>query len=163
MMRRTMIAAACSAFALTACGSVSDSIDFHAPATYVSKAAIGPFMEVWMTPDSRSALIVMQFPGEVDLNKAMDSADVKNARNVKRQQITICGNQPAMLAQMTGTVGSTVKIGIGEGATKTDNSNIELVVTRAAGHSYFGMYAWPINSPPDAASEAAVRGLCPKK
>lgn len=163
MMRWRIVAAAFSAVALTACGSVSDSVNFQAPPNYVSKAAIGPFMEVWMTPDSRSALIVMQFPGEVDLNKAMDSADVKNARNVKRQQITICGNQPAMLAQMTGTVGSTVKIGIGEGATKTDNSNIELIVTKAAGHSYFGMYAWPINARPDPASEAAVRGLCAKK
>ncbi|MDP9110061.1 MAG: hypothetical protein M3M96_00295 [Candidatus Eremiobacteraeota bacterium] len=163
MMRRTMIAAAFSAMALAACGSVSDSVTFHAPPGFVSKAALGPFMEVWESVDNRSALMVMQIPGEVDINKAMSSANVKSAKVVKKQQITICGSQPAVFAELTGTTGSNIKIGIGDGSTKTENSNIDFIVTHANGSSYFGMYAWPIHDAPDPAAQSAIRALCAKK
>lgn len=164
MKRRVAIAAMFTATAFSACGSVSDSIDFRPPAGYESKASLGPFMELWESPDKRSAIMLMQVPTEVDIDKALNSANVKNSKITARKRITICGHQPAMLLGMTGTTtGSNVKIGIGEGSSKTENSDIDFVMTHLDGKSYFSMYARPIHTVADPSAENAIRGLCAKK
>ncbi|MEO9170109.1 MAG: hypothetical protein ABI282_09920 [Candidatus Baltobacteraceae bacterium] len=162
MMRRTRCAGVLAALTLAACGSVSDSVDFHAPAGYVSKASLGSFMQVWQSSDGKSALMVMQLPGEVNFERAMNSADIKNATVKKREQITICGNQPALFAEVTGT-SANVKLSGDEVTAKRERSNIDFLVTHGHGNSYFAMYAWPLKDAPNPAAQSAIRDLCAKK
>ncbi|MDQ2866337.1 MAG: hypothetical protein M3R51_08935 [Candidatus Eremiobacteraeota bacterium] len=163
MMRLRVSAVILCATAFAACGSVSDSVDFHAPPNFVSKASLGPLMQIWQSNDSRSVLIVMKIPGEIDIDKAMNSADIKSAKPISRKNITICNGQRAVLSEMVGTTGGNVKLGIGAGESSSENSKIDFMLTHAGGDSYMAMYAWPIHNPPDRAAQAALRGLCAKK
>lgn len=162
MIRRTVVGIALCAMALSACGDVSDSVDFTAPPGFVSKVAIGPFMQLWLTPDKKSVLMVSQVPGEVDISKAMNGADVKDAKIRKKEDITICGNQPAIFAELTGT-SRRVTIGSDSGVSKGDNVNVDFVITKASGKSFFAVYVWPLHDAPDAAAQSAIRHLCAKK
>lgn len=162
MIRRTSISAALAAVVLAACGSVTDSVQFNVPSQYHSKASFGPFMQLWQTPDEKSVMMLMVIPGEMDMNKALNDAQIKDAKFKKKERITICGNQPGDLAQIVGTTGTTVKIGVGTGETTKSDSNIELLSTVANGKTYFALYAWPLNAKADPQAEAALRGVCPK-
>jgi hypothetical protein len=162
MIRRTSFAAALSAVVLAACGSVTDTVAFNVPPQYHSKASFGPFMQLWQTPDEKSVMMLMAIPGEMDMNKALANAQIKDAKFKKKERITICGNQPADLAQIVGTTGTTVKVGFGAGETTKSNSNIEMLSTVANGKTYFAMYAWPLKATADPQAEAALRGICSK-
>ncbi len=162
MIRPLPLAAAVLAVALAACGSVTDSVKFNVPPRYESRASLGPFMQIWETPDKKSMMMLMAFPGQADVNKAMSDAKIDNSKVKKHERITICGNQQADFVQAEGATGTNVKLGMGAGETTKSNSNIDMLVTRANGKTYFAMYAWPLRDAADPQAEAAVRGVCSK-
>ncbi len=162
MIRRLPLGAAVLAIAVAACGSVTDSVKFNVPPQYESKASFGPFMQIWETPDKKSTMMLMAFPGKADVNKALTDAKVTDAKVKKHERITICGNQPADFVQAEGTTGTSVSIGMGAGQSMKNNSNVDVLVTVANGKTYIALYAWPLNASADPQAEAAVRGVCSK-
>jgi hypothetical protein len=161
-MRSRFLAAATAATLLAACGSVTDSVGFHVPSHYETRVSFGPFMQIWSTPDERSTLMLMQFPTNVDINKALNSAEIKDAKIEKREKITICGNQAADFAHIVGTTSTDIKIGVNAGKSTTRASNIDFLATAVNGKTYFALYVWPLKDAPNPESEAALRGVCAK-
>ena len=162
MIRRTSLAAALSAVVLVACGTVTDSVKFSVPPKFESKASLGPFMQVWQTPDQKSVMMLMAFPGELDMNKALEKAKVTDVKFRKRERITICGNQAADYAETVGTTSTDVKLGVGVASGTHSDSNIDMLATVANGKTYFALYTYPLHNTADAAAVAALRGVCAK-
>ncbi len=163
MMHRKLAAAILGAASLAGCGSVTDSVDFHVPPSYVSRASLGPFMQVWESPDKKSVMMLMQIPASVDLNKAMQNMDIKDATIKKREQLTICGNQPAIFGEVVGATGSRINVGIGNNRARSENSNVDFMITRVNGKSYVASYVWPLHGAPDPTAQASLHGICAKK
>ena len=162
MIRRTSFAVVLSAAVLAACGSVTDSVKFNVPSNYQSEASIGSFMQVWKTPDEKSVMMLMAFPGELDLNKAMQNAKITDVKFRKREHITICGNQSADYAETTGVTSASVKIGVGTASGTNTDSNVDMLATVANGKTYLAMYTYPLHSAADNSAVAALHGLCAK-
>lgn len=162
MKIRTIAVTGAVLLGLAACGSATDSITFKAPANYAPKASLGPFMQVWSTADKHSALVLMQLPAQVSLDDMLTKANLKDAHvNVKRM-ITICGNQQAVYAEMTGTVGGTVNVGVADGKTATNPGDVDFLGTNVNGHTYMAMYVRERSAPADPAAVAAIHDVCPK-
>ena len=162
MMRRTMIVAALAAAVLAACGNVTDSVQFNVPPEYHSKANIGPFAQVWESPDRKSVMLLAAIPAPIDIDKALKNADVSNTKPHENERITICGNQPANYVEETGTTGTDIKVGINEGQSTKTNSNIHMLTTTANGKTYIALYAYPLHAKPDPQADSALRGVCAK-
>ena len=162
MMRLTSLAVVAAAALLAACGSVTDSVKFDVPPQYTSAASLGPFMQVWESRDKTSMMMLMAIPSEIDLDKAMNSAQIKDAKIKKRERITICNGQKADYAELAGTTSTDIQLGLGAKKTTTRVSNIDFLATVANGKTYVAMYAWPLKDAPNPQSEAALRGLCAK-
>ncbi len=162
MIRRTSFAAVFSVAVLAACGSVTDSVKFDAPPKFQSKASIAGFMQVWQTPDEKSTLMLMGFPGELNLDKALQNAKVTDVKFRKKERIDICGKQPADYAEMTGTTSTNVKIGVGVASGTHTESNIDMLATVANGKTYLAMYTYPLNAAPDSSAVSALHNVCAK-
>lgn len=140
---------------VTGCGSATDAVTFQAPPSFHSKAALGPFMQVWAAAP-HNAIILISMPTEIDLNKTISQADLNDARLQKKERIKICnGTQDALFVIM-------------QGESKVDNdststpSEIQFLATDVQGKTYMAMYARPLHSPADPAAESAIRNVCPK-
>lgn len=77
--------------------------------------------------------------------------DVKDTRIERRRTIRICGTQPAEYLEARGT------------SSRGEEAHVEMVVTNVGGSTYFAMYARPVDLPPNAMAEAALRELCAKR
>lgn len=138
------------------CGSASDAVTFQAPPSYQAKASVGPFMQIW-SPERHVALVLIALPVQVDLNKAMTQADLKDAHVQKKEKIKICnGTQDAIFTMLEGNA----KTDANEPA--SEPSEIQFLATDVRGKTYMAMYARPLRSTADPAAEAAIRNVCPK-
>ena len=139
---------------LAACGSATDSLTFQAPPSYHEKGSVGPFMKIWEGAP-HNAIIVMSLPVQIDLDKAMSQAQLKNAEVEKRENLTICNGQRAVYALMRGEANTGDQ-------SSSEPAEIQFVATDVNGKTVMAMYARPLKSPADAEASAAIKNLCPK-
>lgn len=150
-----VVFAALAAAALTACGGhANDAVTFTAPAGYVSQASVGPFVQIWAGPNRQVMMLTAMPYANGDLNSSFDKYHKGSLNLESRQSITICNNQPAMLALGTGKPGAPMD--------GPPNSKFELLATVAGGKTYLAMYSRPSNAPADPAAEKAIKNVCPK-
>ena len=134
------------AFVLSACGNPADHVSFKPPAGFASPKNILGMAQIWTSADGREALMLMKMPVKTDPAQAVSSAGVKNATVTSRQQIRICGNQPAQHIVMIGT--------------GKDRPVMDAVISTNAAGSYLAMYSRPLGTPANRAAENAIRALC---
>ena len=154
-MKTRIVALAGAVAALTGCGSATDAVTFTAPPSFHEKASVGPFMQVWESAP-HTALVLMSLPVAMNLDKAMDQADLKDATVRKRERTTICGNQQAVFIDAQGQMNAGNESGTGR------PSEIEFIATNVKGKTYLAFYGRPLHSPADPAAQAAIRNVCPK-
>lgn len=153
------VLATASLTALAACGSATDSITFTAPDGFVSKASLGPFMQIWTgTKDEHQVLMLLALPVKTDLNKAISQAQIKGGSMEEGKPITICGNQVAFYAEGTGEAST----GDSSSTKNQKPSKIEILATEVKGKTYVAMYARPLTAPADPAADKAIHNVCPK-
>ncbi len=155
MVRRAWIRAlgfACFASLLAACSSPAASLQFQAPNGWKASPSLGGFAQVWQAPDESQMLMLMKFPVTMNTQQAMKSANMNDAQVQKREQITICGGQPATMIYAKGTSPKT-----------NTHGDMEMVMTSVGGSSYFAIYARPDGAAANAQAESAIHQLCPKK
>ena len=132
--------------ALPACGSPADHLSFKAPAQYGQPHNVFGMAQIWSTPD-RQALMLMKLPVKADPKQALSNAGFKDMEIRKRESIKICGSQAATHLEL-----------IGE---RKERTHMDMVMSTAGDTSYMAMYARPEGMRADAASENAIRSLCP--
>lgn len=137
---------ACLVLTLAACGNPGDHLSFKAPSNYQAPKNVFGMAQIWSTPDNKQALMLMKLPVKMDPKQAINSAGVKNATVKSRQAIKICGNQPATHVVMQ--------------STGKEHSTMDMVLTSSGSASYMAMYSHAEGTPPDRASEDAIRSLC---
>ena len=147
--RLMLVAGAFGALLLSACGSPADKLTFKAPPGWGEPKNIFGMAQIWTSSDGNSALMLFKFPVQVDQNTAMQKSGFKDATVKKKEQIRVCGNQPATHIAMTGT-----------GSRRQD---VDMVMTNTLGSTYMTMYARPVGAKPDAAAESAIRSACAAK
>jgi len=141
---------------LAACGTASDAITFKAPAGYAQAASIGPFMQIWNTPDKQNVMMLIALPAKIDLDKSTSQSDLQDADVKVKKHVKICGNQEAVYADIVGEAKNT---GTGQAPRKM---HIEFVATNVSDKTYMAMYMRPLNAPVNPAADAAIRDICPK-
>jgi hypothetical protein len=105
-------------------------------------------------------VILVQLPAQVDLDRMLAESTVKDAAARVKRKIRICGNQPAVFAQMTGATGGTVNLGIGSApGSKEARSDVHFLGTNVGGKTYLAMYVRPIGAAVDPAAESAIRDV----
>jgi hypothetical protein len=147
------------AFALAGCGfrsSPADALTFQAPSGWQSSPGIMGFMQFWRPPaDDQQILMLFKSPKPLSTNDVLSNTGVnstlKGATVEQRQDITICGRQPA-----------TYYVARGTSSRGGAEDRVEMVVTNVAGASYFAMYVRPVTTPPNQMAQAALRELCAK-
>jgi hypothetical protein len=114
------------------------------------------FMQFWR-PASNSEEVLMLFrsPKQLTTADVFDNAKLKDTKVERKEQIHICGNQPAMYFK-------------GEAESSTDSGpskphNVEMTMTNAGGATYFALYVYPLKSEANADAETALHQLCVKK
>ena len=158
-LRAIWISGALSVLALTGCGltaSPADGLTFTAPAGWQSSPGILGFMQFWH-PASNDDEVLMLFksPKPISTNEIFQKANISDMRVSHEQKITICGAQPALYLE-------------GEATSSSVNNNpskphdMQMVMTNAAGSTYFAMYVYPVSVRPNAEAVASLRQLCAK-
>lgn len=152
--RFTIATALLALLALTGCGltsSPADNLTFKAPAGWRGSPGMMGFMQFWTSPSSRNeVLMLFKSPKPLAVNEVFNSADLKDADVEAQKAITICGKQPAQYFKARGSLKG------------NSNSNVEMVMTNAAGTTYMAMYVYPNGVQTNADAEAALRELCTK-
>ena len=143
---------------LAGCGSASDSISFKAPANYAVAASVGPFMQMWKGPQ-HSALMLMALPTKIDLENAVNSADIKGAKIEKESTIAICGNQPAIYVSL---IGEREAFGSAAPGGEAEKRQIDFLATNVNDKTYMAMYIRPVGTPADSGAEGAIHNICSK-
>jgi len=142
---------------LAGCGltsSPADGITFTAPPGWQGSPGIMGFMQFWKPPGSSDqVLMLFRSPKQVDPNDVFTNAKLKDTRIERKEEIEICGHQPAIYFAGEGSSSS------GGGSRESD---LQMVMSNANGASYFAMYVYPIGDKPDALAVAALRELCAK-
>ena len=142
---------------LSGCGltsSPADNLTFHAPAGWQGSPGIMGFMQFWKAPgNDAEVLMLFKSPKPMDQREVFNNAKLNETDVEQQQAIKICGSQPAEYIKARGESNS--------GAKKTE-SEIEMVMTNAAGNTYFAMYVYPVGVRPNAEASASLRVLCPK-
>jgi hypothetical protein len=157
-MTRSRFSAACvlllSILTAGGCGftsSPADNLTFKAPAGWPSSPGIMGFMQFWKAPNgNKEVLMLFKSPKPLQAHDVFNSANLKDAKVETQKPITICGSQPAEFFQAQGT------------SSQGGNSNIEMVMTNAAGSTYLAMYIYPVGGSPNGDAAAALRELCSK-
>jgi hypothetical protein len=144
--------------ALAGCGSATDAVTFKPPPGFTPSVSVGPFMQAWSGPN-KSMMMLMAMPTKMDLQKTISSSTVSNARIQKQSTIDICGNQPALYAQMIGNRQGSESPAAGA---KDQKEQIEFLATNANGKTYMAMYLRPLGTPLDSKAEAALHNVCPR-
>jgi hypothetical protein len=155
-MRRFGLAACALAFALTACGGLTKSpaegLTFKAPAAWTSSPGIMGMMQFWTTDDKKQMLMLFKVPADFKTDQAFSSADIKDAHIETQRPIKICGNVDA---EYTKAIATSSRTG--------DDSNLEMVTSKADTGEYMALYIYPIGMKPDDTAGAAIYQLCPAK
>jgi hypothetical protein len=154
MLRRTAELAMLAS--LAACGTASDAVTFHAPPGYTQTASVGPFVQVWKTTDNANILTLLALPAKIDLDKALSQSDIHDAEVKAKKNITICGGQEAIYADIVGTMHRG-----GEDA-PAEKGHIEFLATNVGGKTYMAVYVRPLSAPVDPVADAAIHAICPK-
>lgn len=159
MSRFLSITVACTALlAVTGCGftsSPADNITFKPPAGWQGSPGIMGFMQLWKAPGRNDeVLMLIRSPRQIQINDVMNSANVKDAKIEALQHVTICGSQAAEFVKAQGTPQSVTS--------KGQNSNVEMMMSNAAGATYMAMYVYPIGGLPNSQATASLRELCAK-
>ncbi len=155
-----MIVRRTSSFALLAalagCGTASDAVTFHAPPGYTQAASVGPFVQVWKTADTASILTLVALPTKIDLDKSVNQSDIQDADVKVKKDITICGNQQAVYADIIGTMRRAGS------ESKPEKGRIEFLATNVQDKTYMAVYVRPLTAPADPAADEAIHNICPK-
>ncbi|HEY5258853.1 MAG TPA: hypothetical protein VIJ12_10810 [Candidatus Baltobacteraceae bacterium] len=166
---RSLRAAACGLAlvgVLGGCGSATSGMGFTVPSGYQSKFNLFG-QEAWVRGNSSKPELIMlisvpnktfntvNFEQNFNINS---SGAMKNTKFTQRKDIVICNGQKAVLLKGTGTsTKSDAK------AVKTTTAeDMDMLVTGWGKTTYVAMYVRPHTGAPDAASEAALKTLCPK-
>jgi hypothetical protein len=143
-----------SLLAAGGCGftsSPADNLTFKAPAGWQGSPGIMGFMQFWKAPNgNKEVLMLFKSPKPLDTHEVFNNANMRDAKVETQKPITICGNQPAEFFKAQGT------------SSQGGNSNIEMVMTNAAGSTYLAMYIYPAAATPNGEAGAALRELCSK-
>jgi hypothetical protein len=140
--------------ALSGCGfnsSPADNLTFKPPAGWQGSPGIMGFMQFWKAPNgNKEVLMLFKSPKPLQVRDVFNSANMRDARVETKKPMTICGSQSAEFIKAQGTSSS------------NDDSNIEMVMTNAAGTTYLSMYIYPVRAAPNSEASAAMLELCPK-
>lgn len=157
MMRsRFFAASALLALVLAASGcgftsSPADNLTFTAPAGWQSSPGIMGFMQFWKAPNgNKEMLMLFKSPKPLQVRDVFNNANMREAKVQAQKPITICGSQPAEYYKAQGT------------SSQGNDSNVEMVMTDAAGTTYLAMYIYPVGAAPNAQAATALRALCSK-
>jgi hypothetical protein len=145
---------------LAACGSATDATTFAAPPGYTTAVSVGPFAQVWRGANTRSAIILMALPGEIDYKDITSESNVKDAEIIKQQPVKICGNQDAHYYSMIGDVEVESRESPPPGEAR--KQQIDVIATHLNGKTYLAMYTRPEGTTEDTAAEGAIHEICPK-
>lgn len=151
---------ALGAVLLSACGltsSPADGLTFTAPSGWQSSPGIMGFMQFWnhrLDPHSEEVLMLFRSPRQIDRDQVFETGRLKDTKIDRERQITICGNQPATIFAGTATSSA--------GNEPDRPHKLDMIMTNANGTTYFAMYVYPLNHPPNAQAESALRELCVK-
>ncbi|MBV8148409.1 MAG: hypothetical protein JO092_04895 [Candidatus Eremiobacteraeota bacterium] len=156
-MKRFIAPVVCATI-LGGCGltsSPAEGLAFRPPAGWQGSPGIMGFMQFWKPPtNSDEVLMLFRSPKQIDPNQVLASARLRNTRIERRQEIKVCGNQPAIFFEGAGTSSS--------GNNASTQAVMQMVMTNANGATYFAMYAYPVGTRPNSEALAALRELCPK-
>jgi hypothetical protein len=159
-MHRWLMGAA-AIVALAACGSATDATTFQAPPGYTSAVSVGPFVQVWRGASTRSAIVLMALPTEIDYKDVTSESNVKDAEILKQGPVKICGNQDAHYYSMVGDVDVENRTSPPPDET-SERQQIDVIATHLNGKTYLAMYTRPKGSTEDSAAEAAIKNICPR-
>ncbi len=153
-MKRSLAAVFSACLALTGCGSVTQGINFKAPAGWTATPSILGRMQVWMkkAADNKQDEMVFLIRGEttnVDL-KTLPQTGMGAIKAQKQAMITICGNHRAQYLSA-----------IGSGHNGQPQA-MEMVSAPVGDQRFLAMYIRPQSDPGDPAAETAIRSLCAK-
>jgi hypothetical protein len=158
MKLRTIAGALLTILAFSACGSATDAVTFKVPSGFKPDVSVGPFAQTWSGPN-HSVMMFMAIPTKIDLTKRIENSPVSNAKVERDEPVTICGNQPARLGEMTG---ADVQVGSPAPSGGDQQQQIDFIATSVNGKTYMALYVRPQHLPADPAAEAALRNICPK-
>jgi hypothetical protein len=144
---------------LTGCGSPAQDTAFQPPAGWKSTPGMFGRMQMWMTGSSTSDRQILMI---VRGDKNMNTEDIRSTsspfsgtekmQDVKRDTITLCGNQKA--DHFTG-------LGRGSNGSTHVTEAIEGVTTAIGDSKYFVLYVRPESVQPDIQAENALRSIAP--
>lgn len=135
--------------------SPAEHLTFKPPADWQASPGVMGFMQFWKPPGNRDeALVLVKSPKPIQVSEVFNSANLKDAKVVSVQHMTICENQAAEFLKAQGT-----SQGL---AQKSRDVNAEIVVSNAGGASYIAMYVYPVGAAPNPDADAALRELCQK-
>jgi hypothetical protein len=135
--------------------SPANGLQFHPPAGWRSSPGFMGFIQFWRPPtDDREVLMLFKSPKQLQPSDIFSDArlhdTLKNVTVERRSSILICGNQPARYVEARGS------------SARGEQDRVDMVMTNAAGSTYFAMYVRPVTSPTNPMAEAALQELCAK-
>jgi len=139
---------------------------FTVPSGYQSKFNLFG-QEAWVRGNSSNTEMIMLITmpktfSATDLEQNFNissSGAMKNTKFTDRKNVVICNGQKAVLLKGTG---SSSKPDAKTAKTTTKIEDMDMLVTGWGKSTYMAMYVRPHADAPDAASEAALKTLCPK-
>jgi hypothetical protein len=155
---RALALIATVAFAVTGCGlgsSPASNLRFAPPQGWRPSPSVLGFMQFWRSPtNDREVLMLFKSPRPLKPEEFFSDeqlrSTVQHVTIERRENIVICGNQPATRVAATGS------------SSNDERAHLDMVATNAAGNTYFAMYVRPLGSSPNAMAEASLKELCPK-
>lgn len=154
------LVALCIGSVLAGCSSPAQDTAFQPPVGWTSTPGMFGRMQMWMTGTSASdRQILMIVRGDKNMNTAnirstsSPFSGTENMQDVKRDTITLCGNQKA--DHFTGK-------GQGRNGSSRVDEQIEGVTTTIGDSKYMVLYIRPASVQPDTQAENALRSICPK-
>ena len=145
-------------FAVAGCGftsSPADHLTFKPPAGWQGSPGMMGFMQLWKAPgNTNQVLMLFKSPKPLQASEVFNNADLKDARVVSMQRVTICGNQPAEFVKAQGTSQGVMQ--------NPKQINVEMMMSNAGGTTYMAMYVYPVGGAPNADATAALSELCQK-
>jgi hypothetical protein len=150
--------AALVVLAAAACGinaSPADGLLFQAPPGWQSSPGIMGFMQFWRPPSGgREVLILFKSPkpikpSDITTQPGVDDS-LKNTTVERREDVVICGHQPATYMEARGT------------SSHGDESRVEMMMATLGSATYLAIYVRPLALAPHRMAEASLRELCPK-
>jgi hypothetical protein len=137
--------------------SPADGLTFRAPNDWKPSPGILGYVQFWRSPtERREVLMLVKSPVRLKPDDELFSNDqfhdtVRDTKVLKRENVKICGNQPATLVEAEGSSAST-----------GEHVLIDTLMTDVAGSSYFALYMRPFAAAPNPEALAALREVCAK-